>query len=520
MAGRVRYLVKRGDSYWARVVVPVKLRPVIGKNELREPLGSNRKIAEKNLHGAVARFHEILKKAEEGHRTSHKPLSLSELAHAHHAEELALEERVRTAKDEHGKPLFDRAPELFRDGYIKALRKVTAGHASDEEAGAVIGWAIQKFQTRNNISTRIGTDEWRKLASVLAGVQIDAIERTREAEQMGVADEPKHPLLKKPPQPRTEDITLTSLFNGYIRELKASGKGGEAEKRWKSVITDLKRFLKHEEARRITKADLVRWKDAKLETLSAKTVRDVHMGAIKAIFQWAADNGRLEANPAQGIKVRVGKRVTTREKGFNDAEALAVLKAAKNYKPTKRSNPRTSESETLTAAKRWTPWLCAYTGARIAEMTQLRKEDVQERNGIHYLRITPEAGSVKSGKHRDVPLHPHLIEMGFLEFVASCADGPLFFSGPPTPGKQHPSKTVAGRVGNWIRSLNIIDPSIAPNHGWRHRFKTVGIEVGMHGRTLDAIQGHAPRTAGDDYGDVTLTARHKAIWMHPRYNVK
>ena len=41
----------------------------------------------------------------------------------------------------------------------------------------------------------------------------------------------------------------------------------------------------------------------------------------------------------------------------------------------------------------------------------------------------------------------------------------------------------------------VTDPNVAPMHGWRHRFKTVGMEAGIATRILDAIQGHAPRTA-------------------------
>ena len=36
------------------------------------------------------------------------------------------------------------------------------------------------------------------------------------------------------------------------------------------------------------------------------------------------------------------------------------------------------------------------------------------------IRITPEAGTVKTDEARDVVLHPHLIELGFPEFVAQC----------------------------------------------------------------------------------------------------
>ena len=64
MAGNVRYLVQRGDGFWARIVVPQRLRPILGATELREPLGSIRRIAERNVHAAVARFHACLAQAE------------------------------------------------------------------------------------------------------------------------------------------------------------------------------------------------------------------------------------------------------------------------------------------------------------------------------------------------------------------------------------------------------------------------------------------------------------------------
>ena len=79
------------------------------------------------------------------------------------------------------------------------------------------------------------------------------------------------------------------------------------------------------------------------------------------------------------------------------------------------------------AARRWVPWLCAYTGARPGEMTQLRGADVIEREGIHGLRITSEAGTVKNNRSRVVPIHEHLIEQGFLEFVRKHGAGAIFY---------------------------------------------------------------------------------------------
>ena len=57
----------------------------------------------------------------------------------------------------------------------------------------------------------------------------------------------------------------------------------------------------------------------------------------------------------------------------------------------------------------------------------MRGRDLRRKGSIWVVRITPEAGSVKTGRRRDVPLHPHLLEQGFPGFVLGCGVGPLFY---------------------------------------------------------------------------------------------
>ena len=57
---------------------------------------------------------------------------------------------------------------------------------------------------------------------------------------------------------------------------------------------------------------------------------------------------------------------------------------------------------------------------------------------------------------------------------------------------------------------------MAPNHGWRHRFKTIGIEAGIDHRVLDAIQGQSARSVAETYGEVTLKAQAIAMAKIPR----
>jgi hypothetical protein len=135
------------------------------------------------------------------------------------------------------------------------------------------------------------------------------------------------------------------------------------------------------------------------------------------------------------------------------------------------------------------------------------------------MRITPEAGSVKSSDFRDVPLHRQLVAMGFLEFVKNAPAGSLFFKGGDRDAKAA-ANMVAGRVLEWLQKAGLIPEGVQPNHAWRHRMKTVCDELGISMRTPDTIQAHAPRTSGESYGDVTLKAKKRAIDALPFYRIE
>jgi integrase len=207
------------------------------------------------------------------------------------------------------------------------------------------------------------------------------------------------------------------------------------------------------------------------------------------------------------------KRVELRDPGLTDTEAKKILRATLKAVPDGVSPERA-------LAHRWVPWLCAYTGARVNEMTQLRREDVYEVEGIWVLHVTPEAGSTKDGKARDVPVHSHLVEQGFLEVVKRARPGPLFYD--PTRHRggtegNPQSKKVGEALARWVRAIGVKDRNVQPNHGWRHRYKTDCRLAGIDPETRDAIQGHRPRTEGEKYGRVPIPVRARAVEKLPRY---
>jgi integrase len=306
---------------------------------------------------------------------------------------------------------------------------------------------------------------------------------------------------------------LLELFEGYAAERKPVA---STVKRWRPVMDNLVAHIGHDDASRFTPDDIVAWKTNLLSGRAAKTVREVYLAAVKAVLTWAVENRRLAGNVASGITVRAAKRpVTTRERGFNKAEAQAVLRAALDAE-------RGRLSVEHWRARRWVPWLCAYTGARVGEIGQLRGCDVGEIEGVQIIRITPDAGTVKSGQARIVPLHQHLVEMDFLKVARAAGDGPIFYNPGRarggSEGNPH-SKKVGEKLAKWVRALGIDHPELQPNHGWRHLFKTRARMAGIEADARDAIQGHAPRTEGEGYGDWPISVLADAIGRLPRFVV-
>jgi integrase len=167
--------------------------------------------------------------------------------------------------------------------------------------------------------------------------------------------------------------------------------------------------------------------------------------------------------------------------------------------------------------------LLAYTGARSGEMAQLRVCDVDLTRMA--IVITPDAGTVKTGKARVVPIHEHLIEQGFLGYVKDVlgvkgAKGALFYDdvGPST-SKYRRSDMTSSKLGAWVRRLGVTDPGISPNHAWRHTFKTKARRAKIEQGIRDAICGHSSRSVAQDYEHVTLEDMTEAMKKFPRWVV-
>lgn len=522
MAGATRYLLNRDGRFFARLVIPKDLRQIIGKSELRRPLGPDRRTAMKHLPGAVAVLQHELAQAERKAASQgavavlpgRYPLTPDQIAASHYTQRLAYDDTLRNDP---------RWPSMsIDDQHVANLRAAIAGTLDDQSLAALVGDQVERFRQVGNHTAKPGSDEWRTIARAIAVGELEALARTVERDEGNFAGQPDHPVIVNaaPPEEQPKPVPIKPLFRDYIRSRQALGKHKDGAKGWEAAILNLVKFLGHSDARRITKRNLLDWRDKLLaEGKSTKTVANKYLASVRALLRWAFENDRLPTNEAEGVRQAIAKTTRTRERGYTAPEAVAVLKFSTSYAPKETDNPAHRESAHVTAAKRWLPILCAFTGARVAEMAQLRKEDVRQEGDRWVIRITPEAGSVKTGQWRDVPLHRQVIALGFTNFIKAAKPGPLFHGGKTQERYLASARVTAGRVSQWLQEAELVPDGIQPSHGWRHRFKTQTREHGLSDRIADAIQGHAGRTASDDYGDVSVIAKARVIDALPDYDL-
>lgn len=541
MAGNIRYFTNRDGRYLTRMVIPSNLRPFLdNRSELREMLGPDKRLALQKHNSVVAAFQDQIDRARLQAAASlappvavavvQRPVSDQQLALRHYHRRLEQDAAARRAH-----PIWGQTP--INDLYTAELRRGLSGQLYDDELDRLVGEHISEFRQAGKTTWVKGDAGWRGLAMNLCAAEYEALERACEHDEGDFSGMPIHPVLvgameeqkaetefpenfKQPPATlaKTKPVSLQSLFDRYFAAQKKLGIGREAERRWKSSFSHLIKFLGHDDATRLTKKNVMQWRDNRLLDVTPKTVADVDLAGLRAILKWAFEEDLIESNVADGVRQKVQRQASSREKGYTAHEALGVLQLSINYVPAETGNPRTTETRKTTNAKRWIPFICALSGARVTEISQLRSQDFRVEDGIYLFRITPDAGSVKTGQYRDVPIHSQLLEMGLWEFAQSSG-GPLFFEDAPDRDKLKAARMVSASVSQWLQKSGVVPPGIQPNHGWRHRFTTVAREAGVSDRVIDALAGHAGRTAGERYGDVTINTLKQAIDLIPGYAV-
>jgi hypothetical protein len=166
---------RRGDQFFARRAVPAKLRPIIGKTELTREIGTTHAEMLRRHYSAGAELDALLQDAQrqlDGLPTPQPVTSpkrttdLRTIARIQYDAGLGRDDNERAAGT-----LPDWSRDRARAHYMVKLQQLRDGKLSDEEAGALIGWAADDV-IASSAAPKVSRSD---LLRTLAGVQLGAL---------------------------------------------------------------------------------------------------------------------------------------------------------------------------------------------------------------------------------------------------------------------------------------------------------------------------------------------------------
>jgi integrase len=264
------------------------------------------------------------------------------------------------------------------------------------------------------------------------------------------------------------------------------------------------------EFRNKTAEEILRMKPAK--TLDKLTVDTRYMDKIAAVFQYAFHRDLIAVDISQNVvkTVTVAEKKASKRKPY-DIEDLKKIFASL---PVHQERPHLA----------WVPLIAAWSGARQGEICGLRVSDIDVYHRIPYMIITEEDDNgniVKNvrgeASRRLVPLHPILVEMGLLQFVAmrKAQGKELLFELRPKGSDE--SVPLTGEY--YGQSFEIFNRKHV-THDLRKSFQSFRYNV-HHALALKsippelcfAITGHVPQYESEQItpGDKRLEDKYKAL---------
>jgi hypothetical protein len=166
------------------------------------------------------------------------------------------------------------------------------------------------------------------------------------------------------------------------------------------------------------------------QRLGTKTLEN-YFNNISAIFNFAVERGMMTENPAKDRLMRASfeNGGEAKPKVLFTIEQLNVLFRTPLYVGCQNDEGGYAKRgpNQPRRGRFWVPLLALFHGFRCNEAAQLDTEDVGEQDGVSFIDIRSErANGDKCDKRlknrqsdRRVPLHPVIIKMGFLDFVAA-----------------------------------------------------------------------------------------------------
>jgi integrase len=263
--------------------------------------------------------------------------------------------------------------------------------------------------------------------------------------------------------------------------------------------------------------ELAEWgrKHPAAQKVSAPTVNK-QLGAVQAIAGWGHLNGLVPedvhwADPFHKMRVETDQ---------SEREPFTIKELQQLFDTplfTKREIPEGARGE----AGVWLPLLALFTGARQAELAGLRASDVAvvepDNTPLLYIVADKKVGRRLKTKNseRVVPIHPQLVVLGFLDYVAlrRREDGDNAWLFPlVAPDQARGLSAWSKWFGRYLRVTAGVEDANNVFHSFRHGFQDALRLTTPDEELRDALAGRSSGKVGRRYGAKEMLGR----WGVPR----
>ncbi len=241
-----------------------------------------------------------------------------------------------------------------------------------------------------------------------------------------------------------------------------------------------------------------------LPPMSDKNINKL-MQFVGSMWIWAERHyDEVTASPFKGQSIEITARAREERDPFS-TDQLNKIFSPRNHPGALDRRGRTSRSTVVSSGGRyWVPLISMFSGARLGEVVQLRSDDVREEDGIRYLALVDEADDQRlknENARRFIPIHPVLIELGFLDVVAARKRSGVVRLFPELAmGKDgYYSSIFSKAFGRFLVSIDAKTDKTS-FHSFRHNFEDACRAAGVPEAVMNALQGHGESGMAGRYG--------------------
>jgi integrase len=531
----VQHLVRRGNGFQVRLPIPVELQACMDRRELRWSVRTgDRQLATRRVLNATLAFHHLCDKLR-----NMKNLTLDD---ARIIANQFYQDLVKSFKSP--PPILhdfadieDEFQEVIGDDAIMALDSQIYSRSFESNVTVPAG----KFAKAGGFAMpQSGTEEHRALCEGVAKAQREFAKYASFRRHNGIDEyEVEDPLFstasakQKPVQliaPNSSPLTLGEVLNIYVQaetrgmsdgKSSWSAKTTEAKKRSldlfgavvgldvpvKNITTDAVRTYRDlvEQMRKHCETNLsnpMLMKASGSEaTVHPKTARK-NFQNVKTFLIWLEKEEYVEKIPGRhlGIKLPAKSAASSRRpwssSELNDLFHSPTYAGFKNR--TRRHLPGT---KILRDSQFWFPILGLYTGARLSELLQAKRSDLQLDAERPFWVIQEEYQLKTIQSARSVPLHDDLLEFGFLEFVDNMKPGKSrrVLDQLSLGKSERLGQATSKMINRYFRSVGIVDPGLT-FHSLRHSFTDAARNAKIPEAQIKQLIGHKDTSITAGYG--------------------